>query len=219
MDLATEVYIHHCKQTPFGTAVINLFKGASSEKAQNMVEIRLVCCRKQIQTFTAILRWLRIYRKDMKLMLAVLGKMFLVLFIVMKTIVHIQCLLKTNLKGGAPVTFFPWPFKDPLYPYEQKDCETCSWFCTGYYLKVEDVYKLFKNGETLPKEPPSIMIKNEFKNSLLCVNNGDNIEILSESTPIPPHETKLHLKHCEAAAMNRKLGVAKTAKTLETIEK
>ena len=36
MDLATEVYIHRCKQTPFGTAVINLFKGASSEKAQNL---------------------------------------------------------------------------------------------------------------------------------------------------------------------------------------
>ena len=48
------------------------------------------------------------------------------------------------------------------------------------------------------------MIKNEFKNNPLCVNNDDNIEIFSESTHIPPNETKLHWKHCEVVARNRK---------------
>ena len=82
-------------------------------------------------------------------------------------------------------------------------------------MKVEEVYKLFKNGETLPKEPPFIMIKNEFNNNPLraCVNNDNDIEILSKSTLIPPHETKLHLKHCEVVARNRQLRVAKAAKT------
>ena len=40
MDLATEVYIHRCNQTPFGTTVINSFKGASSEKAQKLTSRR-----------------------------------------------------------------------------------------------------------------------------------------------------------------------------------
>ena len=40
MDLATEVYIYRCNQTPFGTAVINLFKGASSEKAQKLTSTK-----------------------------------------------------------------------------------------------------------------------------------------------------------------------------------
>ena len=78
-------------------------------------------------------------------------------------------------------------------------------------MKVEEVYKLFKKWGTVPTEPPSIMIKNEFKNNPLCVNNDDNIEILSEPTPVSPHETKLHLKHYEVAARNRKLEAAKAA--------
>ena len=59
------------------------------------------------------------------------------------------------------------------------------------------------------------MIENEFKNCPLSVNNDDNIEILSESILISPHETKLHLKHCEelVAARNRNVGAAKAAKT------
>ena len=115
--------------------------------------------------------------------------------------------------GGPPVNFFLWHVKDPLRPYGQKGCNTCSGFCARHYLKVEEVYKLFKNGETLPKEPPSITVKNEFKNNPLCANNDDNIEILSESTLIPPHETKLHFKHCEVVARKRKLEAAKAAKT------
>ena len=114
-------------------------------------------------------------------MLVALGIIFLVLFVVIKN----DCWYS----GGPPVTFFPWSIKDPLRPYGQKDCETCSRFCAGHYLKVEEVYKLFKNGETLPKEPPSIMNKNEFKNNPLCVNNDNNIEILARSTLVTPHET------------------------------
>ena len=114
---------------------------------------------------------------------------------------------------GTSSYFFPWPVKDPLCPYGQKDCKTCSGFCARHYLKVEEFYKLFKNGEMLPKEPPSTIIKNKFTNNPSCVNNDDNIEILSESTPISLHESKLHLKHCEVVARNRKLRAAKAAKT------
>ena len=40
MALATEVYINCCNQTPFDTAAINLFKGASSAKAQKLTSKR-----------------------------------------------------------------------------------------------------------------------------------------------------------------------------------
>ena len=126
MDLATEVYIHCCNQTPFGTAVINLFKGAFSEKAQTLTSRRenllqflasrtsaCVLQETDFQTFTAILKWFRIYRKDTTLMLVAPGNLFLVLFVVMKTIVHIQCIFKANLKKifagiqGDLQLFFP----------------------------------------------------------------------------------------------------------------
>ena len=68
--------------------------------------------------------------------------------------------------GGPPATFFPWPVKDPLCPYGQKDCKTCSEVCARHYLKVEEVYKMFKNGEALPKGPPSIIIKNEINSGI-----------------------------------------------------
>ena len=80
---------------------------------------------------------------------------------------HPMCIQGTPEKDicwypeGPPVTFFPWPVKDALLLYGQKDCKTSSGFCAGHYLKVEEVYKLFKDGEMLPEQPPFIMIKNE----------------------------------------------------------
>ena len=59
-------------------------------------------------------------QKHTKLMLVALGNMFLVLFVVMTTIVRIQCVFKANLRkifapGGPPVTSFPWPVNPNLY--------------------------------------------------------------------------------------------------------
>ena len=79
-----------CLKVPLQKKHKGDFKERKNYSNSLLVELRLECCRKQIQTFTVIWRWFRIYRKDTKLMLIALGNMFLVLFVVMKTIVRIQ---------------------------------------------------------------------------------------------------------------------------------
>ena len=56
----------------------------------------------------------------------------------------------TWFPSGPPLTYFPLPIPDTTRPWGA-DCNVCTGFCAGHYLKPEDAWKSYQEkGEHLP---------------------------------------------------------------------
>ena len=110
--------------------------------------------------------------------------------------------------GGPPLHSIPFPRPDPSRPWGSSDCNTCSGFCAGHYLKPEDM------SDVLPmKEPPSSILKRFYQKLGGKDPLEDELTQIAKKVLLPVCEVKIWLDHLCAVDTNRKRGAAKAAET------
>ena len=120
-------------------------------------------------------------------------------------------------EDGPPLTYLPIPIPDPKRPWGG-NCKECTQLCSGHYLKPKEHAEFVREHGLMLSKPPSIVIKEEFYDSLKRGRTLSEEKILdvAKKTLLPLEELKMHVDHLRLTAERRKEGARKAATTRKT---
>ena len=85
-------------------------------------------------------------------------------------------------------------------------------FCTGHYLKPDQLVELAKNGDVVPSNKhPSQVIVDAFKQHKGIPSEAAKVSELAAQVLLHPDEVQMWLKHLQSASENKKEGARKAA--------
>ncbi len=176
LELATDVYIQRVNGSPCGETVISLYKGADSlslqQKRQDLL-VFLKGSRKmkeklQQQKPELYMEFSKVWSMKQRHEVPHLPPQYLYLLVccfepmcphplcqVGKESIHMEW-----FPSGPQLDFIPLPVPDPAQPWGGDNCQKCSGFCAGHFLKPEEVVK---SGATPMKQPPSGVLKDFYQ--------------------------------------------------------
>ncbi len=135
-----------------------------------------------------------------------------------KDCVHPVC--KTGVQNpntwypdGPLTTFLPMTTPDPTRPYGNEQCKECTGFCSGHYMKPQQLLDhVNKGGKISGAMPPSLVILEAFKKNK-GVPDEAIVQELSKQVLLPVDEVIMWLNHLKTVKNNRIKGAKKAAAT------
>ena len=124
----------------------------------------------------------------------------------------------TWFPSGPPLTYFPLPIPDTTRPWGA-DCNVCTGFCAGHYLKPEDAWKSYQEkGESICQiDPPSLTLQKLFtanvKKNLDLLKDENALRDIAKQVLLTPSEVTMWIEHLKAIKARRKKGAKKAAAT------
>ncbi|XP_068761299.1 uncharacterized protein [Montipora capricornis] len=120
-------------------------------------------------------------------------------------------------EDGPPLTYLPIPIPDPKRPWGG-NCKECTHLCSGHYLRPKEHAEFVREHGLMLSKPPSIVIKEEFYDSVKRGRTLSEEKILdvAKKTLLPLEELKMHVDHLRLTAERRKEGARKAATTRKT---
>ena len=117
----------------------------------------------------------------------------------------------TWFPSGPPLTYFPLPIPDTTRPWGA-DCNVCTGFCAGHYLKPEDAWKSYQEkGESICQiDPPSLTLQKLFtanvKKNLDLLKDENALRDIAKQVLLTPSEVTMWIEYLKAIKPRRKNG-------------
>jgi hypothetical protein len=231
LDSAIDIYISRVDKAPCARTVLHIMKGAKSEDVLIEREILLTFLKGKVEEKkNAELNNPNLYQQIKKVwelrakhMVSGLPHQYIFMLkcCLSPDCVHPFCKSNVNLNndedfwypGGPALDFFPAPTPDPDRPYGNTDCEECSGFCAGHYMKPSKLMSHVKSGGELSKTiPPSQVLLKAYKS---CTGFPSDVFInaTAKEVLLKPENVKMWFRHLEIVENNRKEGARKAAAT------
>ena len=125
-------------------------------------------------------------------------------------------------KDGPPITFIPLPVKDKNRPYNASNCSTCQEECAGHFMQPQQIVENFMNGlqQQVDVQPPSEILKSEFKKEGAKLLEEESCRRIASNVLLKPSEVKMWLQHLKSVQDHRKEGakravITRSRKTVE----
>ena len=226
MEKATEVYINRANESPCGETCIHLLKGSdsSTEQALRVHVLQFLKgskkqrenLKKECSEAYDLIEKIWTIRGDHIVKDVPTQYVFSLICCFKPGCAHPVCKnhnvtsLPLWYEGGPPVSYLPLPIPDPLRPWGDSNCTTCTGQCHGHFLKPN---MLLDSSLSPMRRPPSAILK-EFHQGLKGRTPTETeLSGICKRCLLPNHEVEMWLEHLKTVQENRKRGAIKAAET------
>lgn len=235
MEAALQVYLDRVNNIPFGPTVIKMYRGATDARASKMKDER--------EDLLVFLRGNKCDKVELKKKKPEMYRYFESIWnlrerhmvknlpseyvFALKACYNVKCSHPVCQKGKLPnelawysggpsVQFLPFPVPDPKRCWGSKNCETCSGFCAGHFMGLEQVLSLeARDLLECHTYPPSTVMKNVFNKAEKEKRQLSSVEVeeLARKTLLSTEEVKMWITHLSLVKKRRQEGARKAAAT------